>query len=118
MKVIGIVGSRRKNGNTAHLMQEALKPFSMKNIETNIFFLEDYAIEDYNGCEGCQNTYQCVINDDMQKIYPHILEADAMILGSPTYFYNITAKMKAFIDRCYCFEIFDKKDRSVWMGFA
>ncbi len=52
----------------------------------------------------------------MQKIYPRILEADAIILGSPTYFYNVTADVKAFIDRCYCFEMFAEDDRSVWMG--
>lgn len=52
----------------------------------------------------------------MQKIYPRLLEADAIILGSPTYFYNVTADVKAFIDRCYCFEMFAADDRSVWMG--
>lgn len=52
----------------------------------------------------------------MQKIYPLLLEADALILGSPTYFYDVSAQVKAFIDRCYCFEIFSTDDRSVWMG--
>lgn len=45
-----------------------------------------------------------------------IEKADAVILGSPAYFYNITADMKAFIDRLYCYEVFDESDRSVWMG--
>lgn len=52
----------------------------------------------------------------MQKIYPRLLEADAIILGSPTYFYNVSTDVKAFIDRCYCFEMFSEDDRSVWMG--
>jgi len=116
LKILGVVGSRRKKGNTSILMQEALKPFKMNNIETKLIFLNDYNISDCNGCEGCKDTYKCVINDDMQKLYPDILESDAIILGSPAYFYNISADMKAFIDRCYCFEIFDKEDRSVWMG--
>ncbi len=116
MKILAVVGSRRKKGNTSILMQEALKPFKMQDIETKLIFLDDYNINDCNGCEGCKETYKCVINDDMQKIYPEILESDAIILGSPAYFYNISANMKAFIDRCYCFEVFDNDDRSVWMG--
>lgn len=116
MKILGVVGSRRKKGNTSILMQEALNPFKKAGVETNLIFLGDYSIDDCNGCEGCRHTYRCVVNDDMQKLYPAILEADAIILGSPTYFYNITADMKAFIDRCYCFEIFDDDNRSVWMS--
>ncbi len=116
MKILGVVGSRRKKGNTYTLMQEALKPFTMNNIDTKLVFLDDYNINDCNGCEGCKETYKCVINDDMQNLYPDILEADAIILGSPAYFYNVSADMKAFIDRCYCFEVFDKEDRSVWLA--
>ncbi|QGT99346.1 NADPH-dependent FMN reductase [Candidatus Syntrophocurvum alkaliphilum] len=116
MKLLAIVGSRRKKGNTSILVQEALKPFSMEGIETELIFLGDYDIRDCNGCEACKDTYKCIVDDDMQKLYPAILESDAIILGSPAYFYNITADMKAFIDRCYCFEVFDKDDRSVWMG--
>ncbi|OWZ82731.1 flavodoxin family protein [Natranaerobius trueperi] len=116
MKILGVVGSRRKKGNTSTLIQEALKPFKLNNIDTKLIFLDDYNISDCTGCEGCKETYKCVINDDMQQLYPDILEADAIILGSPAYFYNVSADMKAFIDRCYCFEIFDKEDRSVWMG--
>ncbi len=116
MKILGVVGSRRKKGNTSVLMHEALKPFEKVGIETKLIFLGDYSIAGCNGCEGCRDTYKCVVNDDMQKLYPAILEADAIILGSPTYFYNITAEMKAFIDRFYCFEIFDADDRSVWMS--
>ena len=116
MKILGVVGSRRKKGNTYTLMQEALKPFTMNNIDTKLVFLDDYNINDCNGCEDCKETYKCVINDDMQNLYPDILEADAIILGSPAYFYNVSADMKAFIDRCYCFEVFDKEDRSVWLA--
>lgn len=116
MKVLGISGSRRKHGNTYTLVQEALIPFKEKNIETDLISLGDYSIKGCNGCEGCRDSYRCVVQDDMQKIYPKLLESDALILGSPTYFYNVTSDMKAFIDRCYCFEVFDQDDRSVWMG--
>ena len=116
MKIIGIVGSCRKEGNTSTLMQEALKPFQTNNIESKLVFLDDFTFVGCTGCEGCRETYRCVIDDDMQKLYPELLEADAIILGSPAYFYNVTGDMKTFIDRCYCFEVFDNEDRSVWMG--
>ncbi len=98
------------------MMQEAMNPFEMQSIETEIIYLGDYNIKGCNGCEGCKDIYKCIIEDDMQKIYPLILESDAVILGSPAYFYNVSADMKAFIDRCYCFEAFAEGDRSVWMG--
>lgn len=116
MKVLGIVGSRRKNGNTAYLVEQALSAIESKEVETELIFLGDYNIKGCTGCEGCKNTYKCVIMDDMQKLYPLIMKADAIILGSPTYFYNITSDMKAFIDRFYCFQIFAEDDRSVWLS--
>ncbi|MGK0467671.1 flavodoxin family protein [Clostridium sp.] len=114
MKVLGIVGSKRKNGNTAYLVQQSLNAIETKEVETELIFLGDYNIRGCTGCEGCKDTYKCVIKDDMQKIYPLIMSADAIVLGSPTYFYNITADMKAFIERLYCFQVFADDDRSVW----
>jgi len=114
MKVLGVVGSRRKNGNTAYLVQQALNTIESKEVETELIFLGDYNIRGCTGCEGCKDTYKCVIMDDMQKIYPLIINSDAIVLGSPTYFYNITADMKAFIERLYCFQVFAEDDRSVW----
>ncbi len=114
MRVLGIVGSRRKKGNTAYLVQRTLEAIKSKDIDTELIFLSDYTIRGCIGCEGCKDTYKCVIMDDMQKIYPLLLNCDAIVLGSPTYFYNITADMKAFIERLYCYQIFDEEDRSVW----
>jgi len=114
MKVLGIVGSRRKNGNTAYLVQQALYATESKDVETEIIYLGDYNIRGCIGCEGCKDTCKCVIMDDMQKLYPLIMNSDAIVLGSPTYFYNITADMKAFIERLYCFQVFAEDDRSVW----
>lgn len=116
MKILGIVGSKRKKGNTATLMKEALKAANDMGIETEIVYLGDYNFKGCYGCEKCKNTFTCVIKDDMQKLYPKIMEADGMITGSPTYFYNVTSDMKAFLERLYCYEIFDESDRSVWMG--
>lgn len=116
MKIVAIVGSRRKKGNTSILVQEALKPIRAAGVETKLIFLGDYQINSCNGCEGCKDSMCCIQKDDMQQIYPLLLEADGLILGSPTYFYNVSADMKLFIDRCYCLDVFDEEDRSVWIS--
>ncbi|MBI9107064.1 MAG: flavodoxin family protein [Spirochaetales bacterium] len=116
MKILAIVGSRRKNGNTAALVERALEPFREDGSDIEIIYPGELNIEGCSGCEGCSKTGLCVVNDDMQPIYRKILEADAIIAGSPTYFYNMTSDMKKFIDRCYCFFSFDKNDRSVWIS--
>lgn len=118
LKILGVIGSKRKKGNTSTLVKEVLKSACSvnKEIETNIIYLGDYNIKGCYGCEGCKDNYKCVIKDDMQKIYPLIMEADALVLGSPTYFYNITADTKAFLERCYNYEVFAEDDRSVWMS--
>ncbi|SHH94913.1 flavodoxin family protein [Clostridium grantii] len=116
MKLLAVVGSSRKNGNTATLIKEALKPFEKEAFDIELIYLSDYQYKDCIGCEGCKDTFKCAIKDDMQKIYPKVMEADALIIGSPTYFYNMTADMKAFLDRLYCYEVFHEEDRSVWMG--
>lgn len=114
MKVLGIVGSKRKNGNTAYLVNKALDFFKSKEVETDVVYLGDYKFSGCNGCEACKDTYECIIKDDMQKIYPLLIEADALVIASPTYFYNVTSDIKAFIDRLYCFQVFADDDRSVW----
>jgi len=53
-----------------------------------------------NGCGGCERTGRCVIEDEMQRIYNQIDDADIIVLASPIYFYNVTAQCKALIDRC------------------
>jgi len=116
MTILGIVGSKRKKGNTAALVTAALDAAKGDGIETELVYLCDYAFEGCRGCEGCRDTLTCVVKDDMQKLYPKLIHADALILGSPTYFYNITASMKAFLERLYPYEIFDADDRSVWLS--
>ncbi len=116
MKVLGISGSYRKNGNTDILVKEVLRGIESENINTEYIFLDNYNIGDCIGCEACKETYKCVIKDDMQKLYPLIMDSDAIVLGSPTYFYNVTGKVKNFLNRFYCYEIFDETDRSVWLG--
>jgi len=102
MKVIAINGSPRKNGNTAMLLGKVLEPIAAEGIETEIFQLGGKQIAGCTACYACfknkdQRCIQAddVVNDCIQKM----AEADGIILGSPTYFADITPELKALIDR-------------------
>jgi multimeric flavodoxin WrbA len=102
MKVIAINGSARKNGNTAILINEIFKVLKKQNITCEMIQL---AGEKINGCNACNQCIKLKDNTCFQKddIVNHcikkMMDADAIILGSPTYFSNVTAEMKALIDR-------------------
>ena len=100
MKVLGIFGSPRKGGNTELLLEEALKGAEAEGAEVERLRITDYNVIPCKGCLACYNKGGCIILDDMQKIYPKLMEADILILASPVFFYNVTAWAKALIDRC------------------
>ncbi len=99
MKVLGIFGSPRRGGNTDHLLEEALKGAQSQGAEVERIYLTDLSITPCRECHGCDQTGCCVIEDEMQKVYPKLLEADIIILSSPIFFYGVTAWAKALIDR-------------------
>jgi len=103
MKVLGIFGSPRKGGNTDLLLEEALKGAEQEGAEVERLRLTDFAVTPCTECHGCDQTGECVIPDDMQKIYPKLLEADIILLASPIFFYGVTAWAKALIDRSQVF---------------
>lgn len=101
MNVLSINGSKRKNGNTESLIQSILMPAKKGGAQVESIFLGDYNIGACTGCEGCSNSWECVIKDDFPQIIKMIEEADKIVLASPTYWYSVTSDMKRFIDRCY-----------------
>lgn len=104
MKVIGISGSPRKDGNTESLVKEALKPFYEKGWEVTEFFLSSKTISPCMGCESCNETGSCAIKgDDMGLLVSELESCDALIIGSPAYCRNVTAQLKALFDRSFVF---------------
>jgi len=99
MKVLGLFGSPRRGGNTEILLEEALKGAEREGAEIERLYLSDLKITPCTECHGCESTGDCVILDEMQKIYPKLLEADIIILASPIFFYGVTAWAKGLIDR-------------------
>ncbi len=103
MKVLGIVCSPRKGGNTEIMVTEALAATREAGAETELVLVADKNIAPCDGCEACHKTGVCKIKDDMQPIYQQLEAADAIILGTPVYFGNVSAQAKAIIDRTYSF---------------
>ena len=103
MKVLGIVTSPRKGGNTEILVTEALAAAQEAGAETEIFLVAGKNISGCDGCHSCRKTLTCRIKDDMQPLYPKMEAADAIIFGSPVYFHGVSAQAKAIIDRTFLF---------------
>lgn len=103
MKILGVVGSPRKGGNTDILVNKVLSGAQEKGNTINRIFLNDLNIKPCQACMACKKEGRCAIDDDMQKIYTQILESDCLILGTPIYWLGATAQMKTFIDRWCAF---------------
>ena len=115
LRVLGIGGSPRKGGNSDILLKHMLKGITENKITADSFQLRDFQYQGCIGCERCRKDKICTgMKDGMSLIYPDILESQGLILVSPTHNYNVTAWMKAFIDRLYCFYNFDDNRPRGW----
>jgi len=100
LKVLGIMGSPRIKGNTDLLLDEALKGAQSQQAEVEKLVVDKLRIGPCREYYGCLRDGNCVIRDDMDDIYPRLLEADGIIVASPMFFYGLSAQLKALIDRC------------------
>jgi multimeric flavodoxin WrbA len=102
MKVVGFNGSPRKNGNTASLIRLVFDELGRKGIETELLQVGGTPLK---GCTACMKCFEnrdgcCALKGDiLNECLAKMAEADGIILGSPTYFANVTSEMKALIDR-------------------
>jgi len=101
LKVVAFSGSPRAHGNTRTLIDEVLRGAMSKGATCEVVDVGSADIRPCRACQSCSKRGTCVQADDMQKIYPKILDADVLVLGTPVYFWGPSAQMKAFIDRWY-----------------
>jgi multimeric flavodoxin WrbA len=99
MKVLGIYGSPREGGNSDILLDKALEGAKSAGAEVTSLRASDLDMGGCEECGGCDETGECIVDDDMQKIYPQLDEAGAIILATPIFFYGPPAQLKAIIDR-------------------
>ena len=102
MKVVGFVGSPRIKGNTTSIVNEVLRGASEAGAETKIFNLNELAIRGCQACYKCQTPEgKCVQTDGMAPLYDEIFSADAVVIGTPVFMFQITGQTKTFIDRLF-----------------
>jgi multimeric flavodoxin WrbA len=100
MKVLAINGSHRPKKNTATMLKLALEEVEKAGGETTLIELAECKIRLCRACNKCLRSSECIIKtDDMASIGEKMIAADAILLGSPVYFSNVTSLMKIFIDR-------------------
>jgi multimeric flavodoxin WrbA len=132
LKVCGIVGSPKKNGNTDLLLSKVLEGARTAGAETEKIYLNELRIKPCQSCGVDPNPKFCLFNDDMKIIYVALTTSDAIVLGSPVYFDNVSAQTKLMIDRCNCLmpyversdgssgfvRIIEKKKKGVFIAVA
>jgi multimeric flavodoxin WrbA len=102
MKVLGINGSPRKGGNTEILIRKVFEPMEKAGIETELVQIGGQSVRGCMACGKCgemKNSTCVMTKDPVNAIIKKMVEADGIILGSPTYFTDVTAELKALIDR-------------------
>jgi multimeric flavodoxin WrbA len=100
LKVLGIMGSPRIGGNTDLLLDEALNGAQSRGAEVEKITVSNLKIAPCREIYACLKDGECVIKDDMRGIYPKLVNADAVIVATPIFFYTVSAQVMALISRC------------------
>ena len=102
-KVIIALGSPREKGNSTTLAHRVADGAREAGADVELFYLHGMDIKFCDGCDTCrkENSKGCHIQDDMQALYPKLLQADAWVIASPIYYFTVSAQTKVFMDRCY-----------------
>jgi multimeric flavodoxin WrbA len=102
-KIIIVKGSPRREGNSALLAERLAEGARSAGARVESFYLHHMDIHPCDGCDACQSEpYRgCIVDDDMQILYPKLLDADAIVIASPVYWFTVSAQTKLFMDRCY-----------------
>lgn len=99
MKLLVLLGSPRKGGNSETLAGSVAKAFEEGSGSVEYIRLNDLKLRPCQGCGGCDKTGICVVKDDMGTIYEAVDKADRILLVSPVYFYGLSAQCKTCGDR-------------------
>jgi multimeric flavodoxin WrbA len=100
MKVLGIMGSPRRQSNTEILLDKALGGAREAGAEVEKVLVSKLKISPCLEIYACRKDGNCAIKDDMQSLYEKLLEADHIVFASPIFFYGVTSQAKVVIDRC------------------
>ena len=100
--VLILKGSPRREGNSAILAEQVAAGAKEAGGQVETVYLHELDIQPCDACDTCQaGDIDCVVEDDMQDLYPKVRAADALVYASPVYWFSVSAQLKLFIDRCY-----------------
>ena len=104
-KILVLLGSPRKKGNSALLTHRIAKGAEDAGAVVETVYLQGLTIAPCRACNGCRknDAGDCVVDDDMQPLYDKIRAADALVYASPVYWFTVSAQLKQFMDRIYAF---------------
>jgi multimeric flavodoxin WrbA len=103
MKIIGLCASPRTQGNTRRLLEFFLAECRGLGAETELISASDRRVEFCRACEQCMRQGDCPVQDDYLPLLPKILSADALVLATPNYAFDVSAQIKAVMDRSHAF---------------
>ena len=105
-RVLVLKGSPREKGNSSLLADQVAAGASAAGVQVECIVLQNMNIQPCNACDVCQETGtgECILDDDMQTLYPRLLKADAIVIASPIYWYTMSAQTKLCIDRWYALD--------------
>ena len=101
--VLGLAGSPRRKGNTETLLDWTLAAAEAAGAEVLKFRLRELDVGCCIACDGCAETGQCIVDDGMDAIFPHLRSADSIVLAAPIFSMGLAAQAKAMVDRCQPF---------------
>ncbi len=118
MKIISILGSPHGlKGNTAGLLRCVLAGAEAAGAQTEVIILKGDTVLPCRGCDICHKKGRCAQKDDFESLKERIVRADGLVLASPNYIFNVSAQLKAFMDRCcgvvHCMQFWGKYGASV-----
>ena len=101
--VVALLGSPRKKGNSTILAKQIIHGAESVGAKVDTVYLNGLNIKPCQGCYACKkkNSTGCAVDDDMQSLYPKLVESDAWIIASPVYWFSMSAQTKIFMDRCF-----------------
>lgn len=103
-RLVCLLGSPRKNGNSADMAQALCRAAEEEGAQVQTFALNELK---YRGCQGCMackgKAEACVLKDGLTPVLEAVRQCDALVLATPVYFGEVTAQLKGFIDRCYSY---------------
>jgi len=100
-RVLGIVGSPRRDGNTEILVDQVLRGAEEAGAVVEKVILSELDISPCRACDVCQRTGQCVQQDDMTPLSAKMQDSQVWVLGTPVYWFGPSAQLKTFVDRWY-----------------